>query len=109
MALPKLMWSMLLLTSLTATRPFYSKGFADCSGFQFKTEVSKVPNQEYSKLTIKASGGRKPYHYVLLDNKNILVSKDFKSNEFGKLKPGRYRCIVADNQDCNIEQFIEVK
>jgi len=109
MALPKLMWSLFLLAGLTAARPLYNKDSADCNGFQFKTELSKVPSQEYSKLIIKASGGRRPYHYVLVNNKNLLVSKDFQNNEFDKLKPGRYRCIVTDSQDCNIEQFIEVK
>jgi len=109
MALPRLMWFLLLLTGLTAARPFYSTGSADCNGFQFNTEVSKVPNQEYFKLIVNASGGSRPYHYVLIDSRNGLVSKNFKDNQFNKLKPGKYRCIVADSRDCNIEQIIEVK
>jgi hypothetical protein len=109
MALPRLMWFLLLLTGLIASRPLYNKDSADCNGFQFKTEVSKVPNQEYFKLTIQASGGSRPYHYVLIDAKSKLVSTNFKSNQFDKLMPGKYRCVVADSQDCNVEQLIDVK
>ena len=109
MALSRLMWILLLLTGLTAAKPVHNRRSADCNGFQFKTEVSKVPNQEYFKLIINASGGSRPYIYVVVDSKDMVVSKNFKSNQFDKLKAGTYRCIVADSQDCNIEKLIEVK
>ena len=108
MAIPKLMVVFLLVLSLTASRPA-TYDVADCSGFEFKTELTKAPNQELSKLIIKASGGKRPYHYVLLDGKNNLVSKDFTISEFDNLKQGRYRCIVSDGNDCTKEQYIEVK
>jgi hypothetical protein len=109
MAGPKhLLVSLLIFISLTASRPIHLNSL-DCNGCEFRTELSKAPNQDIYKLTITATGGRQPYHYLLLNSENHLVSKDFSKRIFDGLLEGRYRCIVTDSQDCNKEQFIEVK
>ena len=106
-----LKWSLILLiaSTLIAAKPPLPNIYVDCSGFKFETELSNVPNETLLNLTVKAVGGQKPYHYVLLDADNTLMSKDFTANKFERLKSGRYRCIVSDNEDCTVEQFIEVK
>jgi len=81
----------------------------DCNGFAFTVELTKNPNQELYDITIVASGGKQPYHYLLLDSKHNLISKDFSKRVFSGLKKDRYRCIVSDDQDCTKEQFIEAK
>jgi hypothetical protein len=108
MAIPKHLSVFLLVLSLTASRPVFVNN-PDCNSFDFRTEISKNLNEELYKLTITATGGRRPYHYLLLDEKNSLVSKDFSKSVFEGLKKGRYRCIISDDQDCTKEQFIEVK
>jgi hypothetical protein len=107
MTVPRIVVALLIAISLTSAQ--FPLNDADCNGFEFKTEVTKVPNQDFFKLTITASGGSKPYRYVLLDNKNNLVSTDFETNVYSSLKQGDYRCIVADRNDCTKEQIIEVK
>jgi len=108
MAIPKHLLVSLLVLSLTASRPVFYKS-PDCNSFEFRTEIIKTPNQETYQLTITATGGKRPYHYLLLDDKNTLVSKDFSKSVFDRLRKGRYRCIISDDQDCTKEQFIEVK
>ena len=49
------------------------------------------------------------YNFLLLNDKNTLVSTKFSENVFKGLKQGRYRCIVADKDDCTLEKFIDVK
>jgi hypothetical protein len=107
MTIPRIAVALLIAISLTSAQTPLSD--ADCKGFEFKTAFTKVPNQDFFKLTITASGGSKPYHYVLLNNENNLVSTDFETNEYNNLKQGTYRCIVADRNDCTKEQIIEVK
>ncbi len=104
-------WSLILLIASTmiAAKPLLPNDSVNCASFKFETDLSNVPNEALLNLTVKALGGQKPYHYVLLDSKNTLISKDFTAFKFERLKAGRYRCIVSDNQDCTIEQFIEVK
>lgn len=99
---------LLIVFSLTASRPIHFNA-ADCNGFEFTTEATQESNQDLYKLAITATGGRQPYHYLLLDNKNNLVSKDFSKRTFDGLARGRYRCIVSDSQDCTRDRFIEVK
>jgi hypothetical protein len=106
---PKLLlFTCLLVVSLTASRPIHYKS-PDCRNFEFKTDLSKNPGSDFFTLTITANGGRSPYHYLLLDGKNSLISKDFTKSHFTGLSQGRYRCIVTDADDCTKEQFIEVK
>lgn len=83
--------------------------YQSCSGFQFSTEIVKESDNQTSELKINVSGGQAPYYYLLLDSKNHLVSDDFSKNVFRKLQPGRYRCIVADKNDCTKDEFIVVK
>jgi hypothetical protein len=83
--------------------------YQSCSDFKFSTEILKGSGDQFSELTITATGGQKPYYYLLIDNKNHLVSNDFSQNVFRQLVPGRYRCIVADKNDCTKEEFIVVK
>src|SRR5688500_11134739 len=103
-----LLLACLLLLCLMATRPviYTSPG---CNDFEFKAEVSQASGQGLATLTIIANGGRAPYHYLLFDNKNNLVSKDFSISRFTGLAAGHYRCIVTDADDCTKEQHIEVK
>jgi hypothetical protein len=91
-----------------ASRSVYQNA-PDCNGFEFKTETTKTPDRDGYSLTVTASGGMRPYHYLLLDEENSLVSKDFSINVYEGLAKGRYRCIVSDDQDCTKEKFIEVK
>jgi hypothetical protein len=109
MAVPKhRLVLLLILFSLTASRPI-QLDLADCNGFEFTTQSIQAAGQESYNLTITATGGRQPYHYLLFDNKNNLVSKDFSKRIFDGLARGRYRCIVTDSQDCTKDRFIEVK
>jgi len=105
---PRLLLVFLLCLGLTAARPV-NHAAADCNGFEFKANFTQALNQESFNLTIDAFGGRAPYHYLLLDSKNKLVSNDFSVHVFNGIERGRYRCIVSDNNDCTKEQFIEVK
>lgn len=105
---PKLLFlTCLILVCLTAWRPVLNTS-PSCNDFEFKA-VTQVSGQGLSTLTIVANGGRTPYHYLLLDSKNNLVSKDFTIKEFAGLAAGHYRCIVTDADDCTKEQQIEVK
>ena len=105
---PRLLLLLVLCVRLTAARPA-NRDVADCNGFEFRSSFTKASDQESFTLVLDASGGRAPYHYLLLDSKNNLVSKDFSVHVFSGIKRDRYRCIVSDNNDCTKEQFIEVK
>jgi len=108
MNIPKYLSGILLLAiSLFAARPVESQ--QGCSNFQFSTEINKEENGASYMLTINASGGKMPYNFLLLNDKNTLVSTKFSEHVFKGLKQGRYRCIVADKDDCTLEKFIDVK
>lgn len=98
----------ILLCSLVAARPVH-RDLQGCGNFGFKADFVKGPAGELFTLTLTPNGGSPPYHFVLLDSKNNLMSKDFSNNIFNGLAIGSYRCIVADSNDCNKEQTIEVK
>jgi hypothetical protein len=102
------MLGVVVIACLTASRPA-TDPVQDCRGFEFKTELTKAPGQSNSKLVITVTGGKRPYHFLVLDEKNNPLSKEFSTSAFDNLRPGRYRCIVSDANDCTKEQSIEVK
>lgn len=108
MRIPKHFLVILLLAcSLVAAGTLKSQ--QSCFNFQFSTDINKEENGAGYTLTVSASGGKMPYKFLLLNDKNTLVSTDFSDNIFNDLKQGRYRCIVADKDDCSVEKFIDVK
>lgn len=108
MDMPKHLLAILLLAiSLFAAKPVETQ--QGCSNFQFSVEINKEENGSLHRLTINASGGKMPYNFLLLNDKNTLISTKFSENVFNGLKQGRYRCIVADKDDCSLEKFIDVK
>jgi hypothetical protein len=44
-----------------------------------------------------------------MDKGNNVLSHDNSKKEFDNLKPGMYRCIVADDRHCSKELYIEIK
>lgn len=80
-----------------------------CGKVKIDFDLSKESNTELSELSIRPSGGKAPYYIVLLDENRKLVSKDFDKSRFENLKPGTYRCLVSDSEDCSAELEIKVQ
>ena len=98
----------LLLMSFSFDTQVDHKAKSDCNKLTIKTEVTKLPGQDLSHLTIKVTGGKEPYYYVLVDKAGKPASLEFKKNEFDKLKKGQYRCVISDSEDCTKEILVEV-
>jgi hypothetical protein len=110
MSLSRPLLFLLLMTVFTGFINYPTLGVGDaCATLKVDYSQAQDPSGSENTLTVKATGGKAPYHYVLLDGKNNLVSKDFRKNVFEGLKPGSYRCLVSDSNDCSAELEIKVQ
>ena len=78
----------------------------DCDSFKVVHTISEKNNGYSLDLTI--SGGKAPYKIILSKETGDLVTEDFSINHFDSLAPGKYVCVVIDNQNCRKKLEITV-
>ena len=107
MPIPKLLLCIATLILFFNGKPVLD--LASCDTFKVAIDKSKDPTSaDLFKVSINASGGSTPYHYVFLDTKGKPISLDNSQKDFKNIKPGSYRCIVVDNQDCKKDFYVEI-
>jgi hypothetical protein len=109
MSISKSLLLTLFMTFLLGLGNYPSKGKMIVCGRVKVDYVTDKSSDNSTTVTVKATGGQAPYFFVLLDGENKLVSREFGKNVFENLKPGSYRCLVSDSQDCSAELEIKVQ